>query len=169
MIASTYTDHGAGMRGVYVFAYNRGGSSAISFTPATLGIPGQSYVYNYYMHVGQLVGAGQTFTDTVTDHDYYLVAPVGASGIAFLGDAGKFVSLGKKRVTQLTDNGTVQATLTFAANESSVTVYGYAPSAPLASASNGTVSAVTYAPSTGMFSLTVTHGTGNQATISLSL
>ena len=58
------------------------------------------------------------------------MAPVGPSGIAFLGDAGKFVSTGDKRIVHLSDNGTVSATVAFAANEHSVVLHGYAPSAP---------------------------------------
>ena len=58
------------------------------------------------------------------------MAPVGPSGIAFLGDAGKFVSTGDKRIVHLSDNGTVSAPVAFAANEHSVVLHGYAPSAP---------------------------------------
>jgi ubiquinol-cytochrome c reductase iron-sulfur subunit len=41
------------------------------------------------------------------DRGYYIVAPVGPSGIAFLGDAGQFVSLGRKRIASLKDDGAV--------------------------------------------------------------
>ncbi|MFE7976482.1 hypothetical protein [Streptomyces shenzhenensis] len=39
---------------------------------------------------------------------------MGASGIAFLGDAGKFVSHGDKRIAHLRDDGKVHATVAFA-------------------------------------------------------
>ena len=47
------------------------------------------------------------------DGSYFLVVPAGASGIGFLGDAGKFVSLGSQRISSLSDNGTLKATVEF--------------------------------------------------------
>lgn len=171
MVASTYTDFGGGMRALYAFAYARASHSlaAASFTPASLGLPGSVYVYNYFTGVGTVVPAGGTFTDTVSSGSYYIVVPVGRSGIAFLGDAGKFVSLGKKRITQLTDTGSVQASVTFATGETSLTLYGDAPSRPHVTASDGSVGAVTYNSTTGLFSYPVTPGADGAATVTMSL
>ncbi|GAA3435123.1 hypothetical protein GCM10018954_047270 [Kutzneria kofuensis] len=168
MVAGTYTDHN-GLRDGYVFAYARNnGSQSVSFSPNSLGVGGGAYVYNYFTGAGKVVPAGGTFTDTVSSGSYYVVAPVGQSGIAFLGDAGKFVSLGGKRVSQLSDNGTVHATVTFAAGEHSVTLHGYAPSAPKVTATDGTAGAVSYNSTTHLFTVSVTPGGDHNAVISLS-
>ena len=47
---SAYTDFGGGMKALYVFAYARGTDSpaTASFTPASLGLPGSVYVYDYF-------------------------------------------------------------------------------------------------------------------------
>ena len=45
---------------------------------------------------------------------YLVLAPVGPSGIAILGDADQFVTMGKKRVTAFIDHGAVRITVAFA-------------------------------------------------------
>lgn len=168
MVAATSTGHN-GLRESYVFAYSRNnGSQSISFSPNSLGVSGAAYVYNYFTGTGRLVSAGGTYTDTVgTNGSYYQVAPVGASGIAFLGDAGKFVSNGVKRIAHLSDNGTVNATVAFASTEHSVTVHGYAPASPTVSATDGSVGSVSYNSSTHLFSVTVNAGSDHNAVIAL--
>jgi hypothetical protein len=168
MVASTYTTHN-GLREAYVFAYARNnGTQSIAFNPNSRGVSGEAYVYNYFTGSGRLVPAGSTFTDTVgSNGSYYVVAPLGPSGIAFLGDAGKFVSTGDKRIVHLSDNGTVNATVAFASNEHSVTVHGYAPTAPAATASDGSVGSVSYNSSTHLFSVTVMPGSDYNAVIAL--
>lgn len=169
MVAATHSDHD-GMRAGYVFAYARnGGSQSVSFNPNNLGVTGQAYVYNYLTGAGRLVPANSDFADTVSsDGSYYVVAPVGRSGIAFLGDAGKFVSLGSKRITRLSDDGTVRATINFAVNERSVTLRGYAPTAPTATATTGTVSAFHYDSATHLFTVNVTPGADHNAVVALA-
>ena len=166
MIASTYTDHG-GLKASYVFAFKRGNNSAITFYPSSLGLDGSAYVYNYFTGAGQVVEAGKAYSDTVNDASYYIAVPIGQSGIAFLGDTGKFVSLGKKRIPQLTDNGSVQATITFATGEKSVTLSGYSPSLPTATASKGIVGPVTYNSSTHFFKFAVSPSADRSATITV--
>jgi hypothetical protein len=171
MIASTYTDFGSGMKALYVFAYARGTNSpaTASFTPASLGLPGSVYVYNYFTGTGTVVPAGGTFTDSVSSGSYYIVVPIGQSGIGFLGDAGKFVSWGKKRISQVTDSGSVRATITFANGETSLTMYGYAPSQPNVAATDGVVGAVTYNSTTGIFSYPVSPSADGSATVTMGL
>lgn len=170
MVAYTVSAH-TGLTDAYVFAYNRssGSTQQATFTPNKLGAAGQTYVYNYFTKAGRLVNAGSSFSDTVSSGSYYIVAPVGQSGIAFLGDTNKFVSLGRKRISQLSDNGTIQATIAFASGEGAVTVSGHAPSQPKASASNGSVGTVSYSANTGLFSVAVTQGSGNAASITITL
>ena len=78
---------------------------------------------------------------TLVDYggSYYLVAPIGPSGIAFLGDSGKFVSCGKKRIEQLSDNGTLRVLVRFAPGEEFVALRLYSATEPNVSADSGTV------------------------------
>jgi hypothetical protein len=168
MIASAYSDFGAGMKASYVFAYARGSNTGITLTPATLGYKGNVYIYNYFRGTGMVVQAGSSFSDTVsTNGSYYIIIPIGQSGIGFLGDSGKFVSLGKKRFSQVTDTGTLQAKIAFANGETSLTMYGYAPTMPTVTATNGTVGAVNYNSSTQLFTLAVSPGSNGSATITI--
>jgi hypothetical protein len=166
-VAATYSDFGAqgGLRASYVFAFNAGTNQATTFTPAALGHTGQVFVFNWFTGAGKVVDAATAYTETLAPgplgpSNYYVVAPVGPSGIALVGDAGKYASLGKKRVTQLTDTGTVSVSLAFAAGEGPVTLRGYAPAQPTATASVGTVGPVTWNAATKMFTVDVTQASG---------
>jgi hypothetical protein len=139
MVASTYTNHG-GIRTAYVFAYDRtvGALGAIAFSPEAVGVAGPAYVYDYFQAKGSVVSARAQFTDAVDySGSYYIVAPIGRSGMAFLGDAGMFVAVGKKRVEQLSDDGTLHVSLRFAVGEPSVVVHLYSPVKPVVSAATG--------------------------------
>ncbi len=161
LIAATYTDHGIGRAGhtAYVFADARSGDSrAVSFSPASLGFIGPVYVYNYFDKTGRKFNAGDTFTDTLgpTGRAYYVIAPVGPSGIAFLGDAGKFVGTGKQRIFTLQDTpGGLTSKVVCAPGEAAVTLHGIASSAPIVSATGGTAGPVAYDMTTGHFRVTV--------------
>ncbi len=171
MVAAAYSYH-TNMNAAYVFAYSRTNDQQqqASFTPASLGFNGSAYVYDYFAGQGTVVQANQSFKAKVGfNGSYYIVVPVGASGIAFLGDAGKFAALGSKRISSLYDDGTVHATVAFANHESPVTLHGYAPSKPTVTTTNGTVSAVSYDATTQMFSFTVSAGKNNSANINISL
>jgi hypothetical protein len=164
MLASTYTDH-EGLKAAYVFAYSRaadGSNAVISFSPRELDTRGPAYVYNYFTRTGQLVDVDSRFADSVdTNGSYYIVVPVGASGIAFLGDTGKFTSLGLQRVPLLRDHGTVEAWVQFATGEASIVVQGYSPTAPSVTAVRGSVSELTYDEATHFFTVRVTPGAGD--------
>jgi hypothetical protein len=165
MIASTYTDFGA-MRALYVYAYNRASDSSVSFRPASLGLTGQVYVYNYYTGSGTVTDALNTFADTITGTgNYYIVVPIGNSGIAFLGDAGQFVPLGKKRVPLVTDTGAVEATILFATGETSRTLEGYSPLYPNVTAVKGQAGQVDWDPSTGLFTVDVSPSADSTALV----
>lgn len=169
MVATTYTDQD-GLRDAYVFAYKRGPAATqpATFSPNDFGVAGRAYVYNYFTRTGAVIDAGQRFSDTVSSGSYYIVAPIGPSGIAFLGDAGKFVALGHKRISHLSDNGTIQATLTFASGEGAITVHGYAPVRPNVSAENGSVGQLSYDTTSHLFSFSVTAGAGDAASIRIT-
>ncbi|HEX6445686.1 MAG TPA: carbohydrate-binding protein [Streptosporangiales bacterium] len=139
-----------------------------SFTPASIGVHGDAYVYDYFAGTGRTVPAGQAYSTAVDkDGSYYLVAPVNRAGIAFLGDAGKFASLGRKRITRLSQQGdAVVATASFARGEGAVTMHGHA-TGPVSVAGDG-VAGVHYDASSGMFSFQVKPADGSStATFSI--
>jgi hypothetical protein len=174
MVASTYTDH-HGFRTAYVFAYARSSSfRSASFTPATLDIPGVAYVYDFFNHTGSLVTNGNVFNFTATINgdtsggNYFVVAPVGPSGIGFVGDTNKFVTAGRQRIASLTDSGVVWAEVVFGQGETNVTLSGYAPSVPYA-AVNGAPVAVSYDAAQHYFSVNVApSGNGGNSLLALS-
>ena len=141
VVASAHTDH-AGRRTAYVLAYGRvdGAMSPISFSPSAVGVTASAYVYDYFQDTGTVVQGGASF-QALVDYggSYYLVAPIGPSGIAFLGDSGKFVSCGKKRIEQLTDDGTLHVTVRFAQGEGFASLSLYSAIEPVVSADTGSV------------------------------
>ncbi|MFI1093306.1 CBM35 domain-containing protein [Streptomyces sp. NPDC020917] len=144
-----------------------GMSQNASFTLAEIGETGSAYVYDYFAGNGTLVKKGGQVSAGVTEGTYWVVAPVGPSGIAFLGDKGKFVAHGGKRLEHLSDDGTVHATVAFAAGEGPVTLHGYAPRKPSAAATNGSVGTVGYDAATKLFSVTVSAGAGDRAVVTI--
>jgi hypothetical protein len=169
LVSYTYTDHGP-MRALYVFAHPRTEDRTFTFTPEKLGLGGSVYIYNWLADRGRRIQGDEPWTQTIHGDPSYLVAvPVGKSGIAFVGDAGKFVPLGKKRVSDLSDDGTVNATLEFAATEHSITVHGWAPSMPLVTATEGRVGEVHFDEVTGRFNVEVFAAKSGTAQIAVSL
>jgi hypothetical protein len=153
MVAWTYSDHGS-LRGLYVFAYGRGDAPQdISFSPSALGIGGPSYVYDSFGDSGRLLAADEPMTASVGSGSFFVAAPVGPSGIAFLGDADAFASLGRKRISDLSDDGAVHVSVEFAAGEDSLTLFGFAPGPPSATAAGGSVDTLTYDAATQRFRL----------------
>jgi hypothetical protein len=144
-----------------------GMSQNASFTLAEIGESGPAYVYDYFAGNGTLVKKGGRVSAPVTGGTYWVVAPVGRSGIAFLGDQGKFVAHGAKRLEHVADDGAVHATVAFAAGEGPVTLHGYAPRRPSASATTGSVGAVGYDAATKLFSFTVRAGAGDRAVVTI--
>ena len=170
VVASTYTDHG-GVRTAYVFGYGRtdGARSAVSFTPQSLGISGGAYVYDYFGKKGSIVEAGAPFTDAVDyNGTYFIVAPIGASGMALIGDAGKFVSCGKKRIASISDGGNLHVSVSFAEGEEHVVLTFYSQVKPLVQGVEGRANRLVYQGS-DLYRVTVSPGAGNSASVVLSL
>lgn len=175
MVAASYVDHG-NLRAAYVFSFAQASSlTNSSFIPNQLGISGDAYVYDYFNSTGAVVTAGSTFNfattmpDNSTNGSYFVVVPVGPSGIAFLGDTNKFVTLGKKRIATMADAGVLKVTASFAVGESNLTLAGYAPSAPYIGTLKGTFGVMNYDPTTHFFSISVAPDGSNTATLALSL
>lgn len=159
LLASTFTEQN-GLKTVYVFACARpktpGGE--VRFAPADFGLSGPVYLHNYFSAHGRRLDASSAFTANVAANRalYYILAPVGKSGIAFLGDSGKFVSTGRQRIAGLQDEpGQLTAKIVFAETEGAVTLHGYAAAAPKVTAQGGQVSAVRYEADSQHFEMDV--------------
>ena len=155
MLASAYTDFG-NLQAFYVLAYARGPQKTVAFTPASLGLRTRAYVFDYFSRQGKILDPDETFTDSLENsYVYFIVVPLGRSGIAFLGDRDQFVSLGKQRISQLSDNGKVQVTIQFAPGEHSRTVQGYSPTAPAIAPIKGKIGAPMYDSAAHLFTVSV--------------
>jgi hypothetical protein len=166
-IDAAYSDFGGGARTTYVFAYTQGGNAHVQMRPSDAGVAaGPVYVYDYASGTGQVMDAADTIDRQINgDAMYLVVAPVGPSGMALIGDAGQFVTMGKKRVTSFKDDGAIHATVTFAAGETARTIAGYARSMPMIGATEGSVTAVKYDRASHQFHATLAPGASGTAVI----
>jgi hypothetical protein len=167
MIAATYSQHGD-LRTAYVFVYPQQPDHAdFHFTAADVGVSGDAFVYDWKNKTGKKIAAGEAFTGSFGSSAstkssdpswaYFIVAPISPSGVALIGDEGKFVSMGQQRIEQIKQSTKEQeVTVNFAADERSCTCHGYAPLAPLCVALVGSVSDQKFDKSTGQFMMTVT-------------
>jgi hypothetical protein len=168
MLAATHTAFGR-MRAHYVFAYPQSaGNNQFSFSLSDLGSNSPAYLYDYFADAGRVIQPGDVVNETITGQAMYLIAaPIGRSGMAVIGDAGQFVTLGRKRIVSLTDDGVIHLTVAFAKGETHRTIIGYAPSTPTVTASNGAAGPVTYDPATGRFQLAVQPGADGAAALQI--
>ncbi len=155
LLASTYTDH-ANLRTEYLFAFNRRSSSRgeVHFTPDQLGFSVPVYAYDFFSGAAERLQPKDVFHARLREASpgFWVLAPLGKSGIAFLGDQGKFVSTGKQRIASLHDEPTRLSTdVVFAENETSATLHGYADAMPKVSASFGQVGTIEYDVATRHF------------------
>ena len=159
LTSSTYTERD-GIKTAYVFAFNRPNTpkDEIHFTSGDLAVNGPAYVYDYFADTGKLLPNKSLFSAPL-DKDasaFYVVAPIGKSGIAFLGDKNKFVGTGKQRITSLRDeSGKLTVGVVLAANEKSVVLHGYASSRPKATVVYGEDDDVQYDPVTHYFTVMI--------------
>jgi hypothetical protein len=167
-IAFTWSDFGA-LRTNYVFAFTQGANALAKFSAADFGMNGPVYVYDYFAGTGQLADSADAIQQQISGDALYLVlAPVGPSGVAIVGDTGQFVTMGKKRVSGFTDRGAARLTVTFASGETSRMITGYSPVAPIVEVMKGSIGQVTYDDSTHLFRVPVMAGDGGtSATIQI--
>jgi hypothetical protein len=164
-VASTYSDFGA-LRTYYVFAYSQGANSQARISPSDIGANGPVYFYDYFVGDGQVADASDVIQKPIVgDAAYLVLAPIGPSGMAILGDVDQFVTMGKKRVPAMTDDGAVRLTVAFADGETTRTISGYSPFAPTAHAAVGAVGQMTYDAATGQFHVPVMPGADGAAAI----
>jgi hypothetical protein len=162
-IASAWTQDGS-LRTAYVFAFSRSGlvHQEVSFSPQEAGSSGPACVYNYFAHLVSCVARGGDFSTSIGPGDaaYYIVAPVGPSGIALFGDHSKIASMGKERIPSVKENSrSVTAQVIFSRGEHSVTLFGDAHSKPTVTVEGGSAGAVTFNKDTGYFALHVSPKT----------
>ena len=166
-IASTWTRDGA-VRTAYVFAFSRSGKvhQSVRFSPQEAGSQAPACVYSYFTHQVAHVARGRSFAAMIGPEEtgYYIVAPVGPSGMALFGDKGKFVSMGKQRIATLKEGPhSITAQVLFAAGEDSVTLFGNAPTRPAVKVRGGSAGTVEFTKATGYFSVRVSPQPGTAA------
>jgi hypothetical protein len=168
MIAATYTDFGS-MKVAYVFAHPRGAATTVSFTPSSVGLNGPVYVYNYFTEVGQVIDASDAFSGQIEgSYAYYIVTPIGPSGVGLLGDLGQFTSLGRQRITNVADDGVVEMTIAFAPDETSRVIQGYSNEPPIVTAQTGTAGAVSFNQATQRFQFPVSQNGAGTAVVQIA-
>ena len=159
-IGRTYTLQN-GVKTAYVFAFARRPEAAgpVRFRARQIGLRGGMYVYDYFRGQGAWVPAGQSYHGTLEGPDrsaYYVCATPGASGIAFLGDAGQFVGTGRERIAALRQSRSgLSATVLLAPGETQVRLHGWARRRPSVAASGGSAGPVAYNAQTGLFEATL--------------
>ena len=175
MVAATHVDNGT-LRAFYLFSYARSSANTnASFNPGQLGLAGPAYVYDYFNQTGSVISNGGSFSFSTTTAGntsggvFHVVVPIGPSGIAFLGDNNKFVTLGKKRIAALSDTGVLKATVLLAGSESNLVLAGYAPAKPYAWALGGSVGVVAYNAATRLFTVHVAPDASQTSRVALSL
>ena len=176
IVAATYTRHGD-HRTTYLLAFAADPAKpaeAFSTTAAALGYGGTVAVYDPMSGSLALVDGKQAIAGKLTGADKYayrVVAPVSASGIAVIGDIGKFVPMGRMRVSSYQElaHG-VRLQLAFAAHDTAITVAGYAKGKLAAHAEGATVLSTTRDPHTGLFQVKLqpVAGKAGEATLSLA-
>ncbi len=162
LLAGTYTEHD-GLRTSYVFVFNRNHTETktAQFTPAELGYTGTVCIYDNASGTVTPLKSNERFELSLPPNGVrsYIVAPVGRSGIGFLGDSGKFVSTGRQRISQIKDDpGELTATVLFADSEKTVALHGYAGVKPSVAVQNGTAGEVKFDPVNRHFAVEVSVG-----------
>jgi hypothetical protein len=164
-IAAAYTDF-SGLRTYYMLAYPQGSNTEVKIRPSDVGAGRPVYVYDYFGGTGQPMDAGDTIDRQISGDVMYLVmAPIGPSGMAVLGDTDHFVTLGKKRVTTVEDDGKVRVTVSFAPGETARTITGFSPWHPAAHALSGAVSKLIYDENSQQFRITIAPASNGTASI----
>jgi hypothetical protein len=162
--AWTSTDHGD-HRTLYGFAFVPGKKLESdtkvgwTITPATLNIRSPTYVYDVTRKQGVTLAAGEPYSANLEGGQYafVIIAPVGPSGIAFLGDPDKIASTGKQRIADIHESAeSLKVTVLTAAGESAVTLHGFADGAPACQLADGKDLPVQYDATSKHFTVAVT-------------
>jgi hypothetical protein len=137
-----------------------------NITPEALGIRSPAYVYDVTHKRGVALAAGEPYSADLGDGQYafVIIAPIGPSGIAFLGDQDKIASTGKQRIAGIRESAeSLEVTVLTAPGEPVVTLHGFAEVAPACQLADGKVLPVQYDAATKHFTVAVTVvATGGQ-------
>jgi hypothetical protein len=152
VLAAARTHH-EGATTSYVFAFRQTAEQrTASFLPSALGYKGPVYAYNYFDKRGIYVEPRKAIEFVVPDNGaYWIIVPVGRSGVGFLGDAGKFVSNGRNRIAHILDTGTLTARVVFSAGERRLHLYGFSRLQPAIQTTGAVVENLTYDSHTQLF------------------
>ena len=176
IIASTFSRH-EGQTTAYLFAFagDPRGTKDFSVRPAELGFKGRVAVFDPQSQALVTVGPAGRISGKVSGSDAYayrIVAPISRSGLALLGDLGKFVPMGRKRIASYreTADGAVLEII-YAPTETDLTIAGYAQSAINARAIGATIESLERDPATGLFKvkLRIPRNAGRRVTLALFL
>jgi hypothetical protein len=172
--AWTCTDHGD-HRTLYGFAFAPGTKKVSDvdvgwiIAPAALGIRSPVYVYDVTRKQGVALVAGEPYHARLRGSQYafVIIAPIGPSGIAFLGDADKIASTGKQRISDIRESAeALRVTVLTAPGESAVTLHGFAEVAPACQLVDGKTLPVQYDAATKHFTVAVTvPATGGESVV----
>jgi hypothetical protein len=151
ILAAAHTRHEGSITSyVFVFGRNVGGSAR--FSPAALGYEQPVYAYNAFDDYGMYVTPEEAVEFSVPDQGaYWILVPVGASGVGFLGDAGKFISNGRKRIASIVDTGVLSVRVIFSAGENRLRLHGFSRVRPDVRTARATVENFTYDSRTRLF------------------
>jgi len=152
IVAAARTRH-AGAIISYLFAFVPSGEPrTVRISSAALGYSGPVYAYNYFEGFGRFLEPSDTHEFTASeDGSYWIVVPLGGSGVAFLGDAGKFVSMARTRIVQMHDSGTLAARIVLSEGETRLRLFGFARAQPNVRAVRASIDNLAYDSRTGLF------------------
>jgi len=152
--ASAHTRH-EGSTTTYVFAFAQAnGDGQVTFSPAALGYDGPVYAYNYFERRGLYRQPREDVSFSASDDGaYWIIVPVGPSGVGILGDADKFMSNGRKRIARIADSGVLTAQIIFSAGESRLRLHGFSLRRPDVRAASATIENLAYDSRTQRFHL----------------
>ncbi|HET9793433.1 MAG TPA: hypothetical protein VFS34_03140, partial [Thermoanaerobaculia bacterium] len=159
LIATTLSDFGE-WKAIYVFAVGAGTKDEAILTPRDLGIRGPSFLFRVDGGEGRRLKETETCRTRFSGSAYWILVPEGPSGVAFLGDEGKLVPVGRKRIASVADDGTLRVRVLFAPGEDAVRLHGFARKRPEVEVEAGKAEPIEYEPRTGEFRLPVRPASG---------
>lgn len=193
LVASAYTDHD-GIKTEYVLAFrvpgppkkkatsepddlksterpevaDAGDVTEAQISPSEVGFGAPVYVYDFLADSVRRVEAGEHFVSPLgkDGFTYVIVAQQGASGIAFFGDEGKFVSNSRQRIASISETGnTLTAEVIFARGESTIRLHGCCES-PVTATIDGHDLNVSYDPASRHFTVDIDAGRSAGSSVS---
>jgi hypothetical protein len=169
IVAAARTRH-AGSITSYVFAFAQAAEPRTArVSPAALGYGGPVYAYNAFEGHGRYLQPLETLEfPAPADGVYWIVVPVGPSGVGFLGDPGKFVSNGRNRVERMRDIGVLIARIVFSAGEGRLRLQGFSRARPEIRATRARVENLIYDSRTGLFQFDLLAKPGTSPVVALS-